>query len=141
LYDRDDNYRNKDYFQGLSTLSIDLKSWVTEDYRLTHIDTTWLAEKRLEECKKYSIWTSEPLCKKLITWEEYCSANNTRYVPTYCYADSTIWEYLANQSWNYRDSFVNRALWVGNEVFAISNNKVSAHDIANWTEKFEVDLK
>jgi hypothetical protein len=40
LYDRDDNYRNKDYFQGLSTLSIDLDSGITENYRITHIDTT-----------------------------------------------------------------------------------------------------
>jgi uncharacterized secreted protein with C-terminal beta-propeller domain len=122
-------------------LSIGLESWITEDYKITHIDTTGLEAKRLEECKKYSTWTSEPLCRKLITWEEYCSANNTKYVPTYCYADSTIWEYLANQSWNFRDSFINRALWIGNEVFAVSNDKISAHEMNNWREVYEIGLK
>jgi hypothetical protein len=140
LYDRDDNYRSKDFFQGLSTLTIDKNTWIKEDYRLTHIDTTGLEAKRLEDCKKYSTWTSEPLCKKLITWEEYCSSSS-RYVPTYCYADSTIWEYLTSQSWNYSNSFVNRALWVGSDVFAISNDKISAHEMSSGKEEFEVEMK
>jgi hypothetical protein len=121
-------------------LSIDLDSGITENYRITHIDTTWLEAKRLEECKKYSTWTSEPLCKKLITWEEYCSTNNTKYVPTYCYADSTIWEYLANQSWNYQKSFINRALWIWKEVFAVSDDKIWAYDMNSGSKIYEVKL-
>jgi hypothetical protein len=141
LYDRDDNYRNKDYFQGLSTLSIDLNSWVTENYRITHIDTTGLEAKRLEDCKKYAPTTQEPLCKKLITGEEYCSVNNQKYVPSYCYADSTIWEYLANQSYNYQDSFINRAIWIWNDVYAVSSDKVWVYEIKTGREEWNVEMK
>jgi hypothetical protein len=141
LMNYDNNYRSKDFFQWLSTLNIDLNSWISEDYRITHIDTTGLEAERLKECKRYSTWTSEPLCKTLITWEEYCSSNNTRYVPTSWYADSPISEYLVNQSWNYQSSFINRALWVWKEVYAISNNKIWAYEMSSGVEEWNVSLK
>lgn len=139
LYYRDENYRNKDFFQWLATFTINKDSGIKKDYDITHIDYTWLEAKRLEECEKYA-WTNEPKCVKLITWEEYCWDRSYSYVPSYCYADSTIWEYIASNSWSYSKYFIERALWIGNEVYAISNNKVTSHNMSNWNQNYQVEM-
>jgi hypothetical protein len=85
------DYRNKDFFQGLVTLNIDKNSGITEKYRLSHINSSFIEEQRLKECSKYT--TPEPVkqeCKKLIDGSTYCPPVKRIYVPTYCYADSTV---------------------------------------------------
>ena len=136
------DYRTKDFFQGLVTLNIDKDSWITEKYRLTHIDYSGIEKQRLKECSKFS--TPEPEkqeCKKLIDGSTYCPPVERRYVPKYCYADSTVWEYIANRSWNYRKSFVKRALWIGDDVYSISDEKLVKSDILTWSEKNSVEMK
>ena len=136
------DYRNKDFFQGLVTLNIDKNSGITEKYRLTHVDYKIAEEKRLEECSKYSIKEPEEQeCKKLIDWSTYCPPVKQTYVPTYCYADSTVWEYIANRNWNYRKSFVKRALWIWDDVYSISDEKLVKSDILTWTKKSSVEMK
>jgi hypothetical protein len=134
-------YRQKDFFQWLSVLSIDTTSGIKENYEVTHIDTTGLEAERQKECSKYTKQNIEPKCVKLVTWAEYCENRSYYYVPTYCYEGSTIWEYLANQSRNYQSSFIKRALWIWKEVFAVSNDKVSAHEMNSWKEEYEIEMK
>jgi hypothetical protein len=57
------------------------------------------------------------------------------YVPNYCYADSTLGAYISQRSWNFRDSFIKRALWIGNNTYAISNNKITISDFENGKQK------
>ena len=136
------DYRNKDFFQGLVTLNIDKNSWITEKYRLTHVDYKIAEEKRLEECSKYSVKPQEEQeCKELIDWSTYCPPVRQNYVPPYCYADSTVWEYIGNKSWNYRTSFVKRALWIWDDVYSISDEKLVKSDILTWAEKNSVEMK
>jgi len=136
------DYRNKDFFQGLVTLNIDKNSGISEKYRLTHIDYDTIEEKRLEECKKYSApEQKEQECKKLIDGSTYCPPVRQRYVPPYCYADSTVWEYIASRNWNFRKSFVKRGLWIGDNVYSISDEKLVKSDILTGVEKNSVEMK
>ena len=137
-----DYYRNKDFFQGLVTLKIDKNSGISEKYRLTHIDYSKIEEKRLAECSKYSTKKEEKQeCKKLIDGSTYCPPVRQRYVPKYCYADSTVWEYIANRNWNFRKSFVKRALWIGNSVYSISDEKLIKSDINTGTKEDSIEMK
>ncbi len=136
----DDMYRSIDYFNGLLTVNIDKDSWIKEEYRISHIDTTWLEEERQKECSKYT-WNTEEKCHTLLDWTEYCEPKSTRYVPKYCYKDSTIGEYIASKSWNFRDSYINRALWIGDNSYAISNEEISSHKISDWSVNYSVELK
>ena len=136
------DYRNKDYFQGLVTLNIDKNSGITEKYRITHIDYSNIEKQRLEDCSKYLVKNQEKQeCKKLIDGSTYCPPVKQQYVPQYCYADSTVWEYIANKYWNFRKSFVKRALWIGDDVYSISDDKLVKSDILTWTEKAFVEMK
>ncbi len=138
--DPDNLYRNKDAFQWTITVKIDKDSWIKEQKRITHIDISWLEQKRIEECKKYSS-SIKPTCKKLIDWSEYCPPVSS-YVPEYCYENSPIWEYFANQIWNFNSSFIIRNLYLDNTLFTVSNEKIQSHDINNnYTKQGEVNMK
>ena len=137
----DDQYRRKDFFQWLVTLTINKDTWIKEDFRLTHINTSKLEEERTKECSKYTKDTTEKKCVKLIWGWEYCEAVKYNYVPKHCYADSTIWEYLASKSWQYRNSYIKRALWIWDDTYAISNEKISISDIDSWRYIKDIDLK
>jgi len=136
----DDIYRNIDYFNGLLTINIDKDKWISEDYRISHIDTKWLEEERIKECSKYT-WNSWEKCHTLLDWSEYCEPVSRTYVPKYCYKDSSIWEYIASKNWTFRDSFIKRALWIGDNSYAISDNEISSHKISNWSVNYSVELK
>lgn len=137
--DSEDIYRNIDFFQWLLTLDINKNTWINESYRISHIDTTWLEEKRIEECSKYTSTATER-CYTLLDWTRYCEPTYN-YVPKYCVKDSTIWEYIAWKSWEFRNSFINRALWIWNQSYAISNDKISIHNILNWTQNYSIELR
>jgi len=143
LYKNDniDRYRHLDFFQGLITMTIDKDNGIQENFRLSHIDTDWIEEKRKEECSKYSWSTNEQKCHTLIWWEEYCEPVSRKYVPKYCYADSTIGEYIASRNWNFRDSFIKRALWIGNNTFSISNDLIKSSNIDTGINTGSVRLK
>ncbi len=136
-----DSYKHIDFFQGLVAINIDKNSGIKEKYRITHIDTSWLEEQRKKDCERYLKPKTETKCRKLIDWTEYCPPKTTSYVPEYCFADSPIWAYIAARYWNFRDKFIKRALWIEDNVFAISDIKVTEHDIDTWKQKTEVYMK
>ena len=136
-------YQRIDFYNGL--LSIEIKpEGITKNAQVTHIDTTWLEEKRSEECGKYSkIISGEPTCTTLLDGTEYCTApekiTNT-YVPPYCEAGTSLSQYLANKSWQFNQSFVKRALYVWNTVYAISDDKISSHKFGMLSNIKEVNF-
>ena len=130
--DETDIYKKTDFFQGLIWIDI-FKSWIKEKYRVTHIDYSNLEEARKEDCAKYSQESgNEPECKELVDGTTYCSPPKYRYVPKYCYADSTIGEYMASKSWDYSNYFVKRTLWIGDSSYAISDKKITSQDLDTW---------
>jgi len=136
-----DSYKHVDFFQWLIAVNIDKNKGIKEKYRITHINTKDLEEKRKKDCERYIKPQTETKCRKLIDWTEYCPPKTTSYVPEYCFADTPIWAYIAAKYWNFRNQFIERALWIGNNVFAISDIKVSEHDIDTGKEKTEVYMK
>jgi hypothetical protein len=54
LYEKDESWRTKDYYNGLFAIKIDKNSGIQVENKLTHIDISGVEEKRLTECEKYS---------------------------------------------------------------------------------------
>jgi uncharacterized secreted protein with C-terminal beta-propeller domain len=132
--DKNDMYKKTDFFQWLVVSTIDTNKWILENFRITHIDSSNIVNDRKKECIKYSSNKKEEvICKKIIWGWEYCEPKKRQsYVPRYCYADSTIWEYIASKSWNYRKSYVNRALWIWQKTYSISDDMIKQTDIKTW---------
>ena len=143
LYKNDinDQYKRIDFFQWLVTLNIDKDNWIEEKFRLTHLDTINAEKERKEECSKYTTDTTEEQCVELIWWWTYCKDIKYERVPAYCYADSPIWEYIASKNWNYRNSFIKRALWIWDNTYAISNDKISYSNTETWVGVDNVEIK
>ena len=139
--DSENHYRQVWLYQGLLALDINKDSWIKEKYRVTHIDATWLEEKRMKACESYVPKKEETICRKLINGTEYCPSQKNIYIPKYCYADSPISEYFANQYWNYRDSFVERALWIGDKAYSFSNDQIKSVDFNTWKLDQTLNLK
>jgi len=125
----EDIYRQKDFFQWLVTMTIDKNNWIKENFRITHLDLIGAEKERLQECSKYTKETTEKKCVELIWWWQYCEDVVYGYVPKYCYADSTVWEYVASKSWNYNNSFIKRALWINDNVYSISDDLIRSSNI------------
>ncbi len=134
-----EQYRYDDYFNGMLALWINKNSGITEKYRLTHVEYPDIESQRLKECEQYST-KAEPVCRELIGWGQSCTTPNNRYVPKYCYADAKVWEYIASKSWQYRNLFIKRALWIWDKVYTLSDNKAGINDISTWTDLWEVLL-
>lgn len=141
LYERDDQWRTKDYYAGLLSIWIDLQDGIELQNKTTHIDLTWLEEKRENECNKYSS-TGEPTCRELLNWELYCEDTEAfRWtVPNYCFKDATIWSYVGDTSWQYNDMQIKRALYIGDTVYAISDDKITSHDW-QWEDISTLDFQ
>ncbi|MCT4617467.1 MAG: beta-propeller domain-containing protein [Candidatus Gracilibacteria bacterium] len=140
--DDDDMYNRKDYFNGLVVVDINKDSGIKEKARITHIDTTGLEQMRKNDCSKYiKKEKEEPECRKLIDGTEYCKSLNYRYVPEYCYADSTLGEYMASRSWQFRDEFIKRALWIGDKYYSISDSYVQSNYFSNNKEADKLDIR
>lgn len=138
--DKVDIYRQKDFFQWLVTLTVNKDTWIKEDFRLTHLDTTNAEVERKKECSVYTKESTQKKCVQLIWWGEYCEDVQYSYVPRYCYADSTIWEYVASKSWEYSKSFIKRAVWVWSNTYSISDDMIKSTDIKTWANKASVKL-
>ena len=134
-------YKHIDFYNWMVSLNINKNTWINENYRITHLDTVNLKDDRLKNCSKYKVSSEELECKILLDWTKYCPSSNRKYVPSYCYADSLIWEYLASRSWDYNDSFIKRALWIDDNAYTISNKKILVSDLDNGEEKSSVDMK
>lgn len=130
LYEKDDSWRTKDYYNGLFSIKIDKNTGIQVENKTTHIDITGVEEARELECKKYIKEETQPVCKELINGEMYCEDQDDYqgYIPNYCYADSTLWSYVWDKSWEYRDMQMQRALYIGESVYGISDAKITSHD-------------
>ncbi|USN58194.1 MAG: beta-propeller domain-containing protein [Candidatus Peribacteria bacterium] len=123
------DYRRKDFFNGMLAIQIDPSTGISEQFRVTHIDMVGIEAKRLETCEKYTVQSTKD-CHTLIGGGEYCApSSGYRYVPSYCYADSDISEYIAANSWNFRESFIERAVWLDDVVYGLSNAQMSSHNM------------
>ncbi len=138
--DKVDMYTQKDFFQWLVTLTINKDTWIKEDFRITHLVTTNAQLEREKECSIYTKDSTQKKCVKLIWGGEYCEDVQYSYVPKYCYADSTIWEYIAWKSWEYSKSFIKRALWIGTNTYSLSDDMIKSSDIKTWANKASVKI-
>jgi len=136
-----DQYRHIDFFQWLVTMTIDKDDGIKEDFRLTHIDSSNIEDERKKECSKYSWGNNDTKCVKLLDWSEYCEPVKRKYVPKYCYAESTIGEYISSRNLNYRSSFIKRALWIWDNTYSISDDLIRSSNIDTWLKTDSVKLK
>lgn len=129
LYEKDDNYRTTDYYNGLFAVEIDANTGISLKNRASHIDMAGIKEARDKECSKYSGNSGKPVCKELLDGSMHCeSERKNSYVPNYCYKDSTLWQFIGDKQWEYRDMQVKRALYVWDTVYAISDSNIGSYD-------------
>lgn len=125
LYERDSDYRTTDYYNGLFSIKVDAASGINLLGQTTHIDTDGIEDERQKECSKYTASDAEPVCKELINGEMHCTTPTvSRYVPNYCYKDSTLWQYIGDNSWKFNKMNIKRALYIGEDVYGISDEKI-----------------
>ncbi len=131
LEDRDNRYRLTSYYNWLFWVSIDVSSGISLVGQATHIDPTGLEEKREKECNKYT-WnkeSKEPICRELLNGETFCEEpRDYEYIPNYCYADSSVWEYIGEHQWEYRNMQIQRSLYRWETVFGISDSMIGTYD-------------
>jgi len=131
LYEKDDQWRTKDYFGGLYSIKIDASTWIQASDKTSHIDTSWAEEKRVEECSKYTGNDKQPVCRELLDGTMYCEDESEArgYVPNYCFKDSTVLQYIWDRSWEYRNMQIKRALYIGENVYSFSDSMIRTHDM------------
>jgi inhibitor of cysteine peptidase len=137
----EDYYKKIDFYQGLFSFEIDKDKWILENYKLSHIDFSDIEAERTKECSQYSQKENEATCKLLLDGTQYCAPKKYNYVPEYCFADSNLWEYKAKKSYNYRNDYVKRALWIGDAAISISDNQIMTSDLDTWKKIDSVNLK
>lgn len=128
--DAQDTYRHSNAWQGTLVIGVDTASGIKEKARITHLEAKDLEAKRTKDCAQYTQKT-EKTCHALIGGGEYCTDGRSGYVPQYCYANSPIGEFFANQIWTMSTSFIQRNLFLDNWIYTISNDRVQANDIGN----------
>lgn len=134
-------YRYKDFYSWLFVINIDKDKWIKELFRTTHIDDNMFAEERKKECDNYIAQTKQAQeCTKLIDWSTYCP-NNYVYVPEYCYEWASISDYVAQSSWKYGNYFIKRALYIWDNFYSISDQKIKSNNINTFKDVWVVDLK
>ena len=143
LYVRDVNYITTDFYNGLFSLKIDANSGISETGRASHISLAGIEEKRKQDCSQYTVNTSpQAECKELLDGTMYCgSTGYTNYVPNYCFKDASIWQYIGDNSWNFQNQMVQRALYIGSDVYALSDSKITTHSFGTLSEKTQVEMK
>lgn len=134
LYERDDQWRTTDYYDGLFAIKIDANSGIVLEWKTTHIDIEGVEEKRIEECEKYiGKSENEPVCRELLNWDIHCEEEREySYIPNYCYKDSDVWQYIGDNAWQYNNMQMKRSLYIGDRVFGFSDSKV-------WTYDWDLD--
>ena len=139
-FDEDSKQENEQTpFIGLLALTINKNTWIKEDFRVSNIDINKVNEKIKEKCKKYET-KSEKTCKTLRSGKEICWYQNIWNVPEYCFAWSSVWTYLDNNSWEFISSTVNRALWIGENFYSLSPDRIKANDMNTGKEVLNVEL-
>lgn len=97
--------------------------------------------ERKKECDIYISKTkTQNKCTTLLDWTVYCPQNYV-YVPEYCYEWASISDYVAWQSWKYNNYFIKRSLYIGDNFYSISDNKIESNNINSYNKIWSVDLK
>jgi inhibitor of cysteine peptidase len=120
------------WFQWLLWVSITPQG-ISEKFRVTHInrDAT-LASDWKKSCDDVFKTLKQPVCRKLLNGTSYCESNY-QYVPQYCYAGATVDSYFAENMWNYSTSFIERAVYIGENYYTLSDARISAWKISRPT--------
>lgn len=134
------NTNNKDNFIWLLALTINKNSWIKQDFRVTNIDLDKVEKQRQEECKQYDK-AEEKVCKTLVSGKQVCWYENISSIPNYCLQDSTIFDYLSNNSWKFLESSINRALWIWNNFYSLSPDRIKANNMDSGKEVLNIELK
>lgn len=128
--DPQDTYRSSRVFQGLLGIEIKPKN-IVEKFRVTHIspspelETTWK-----KDCEQYKPSLANA-CVKLLGGGDYCPS--APYVPPYCYATSTVDDYLVANIWNYQTDFINRSIYIGEKFYTIAEGGVKSWGFSDTT--------
>ncbi|PID84372.1 hypothetical protein CSB09_00995 [Candidatus Gracilibacteria bacterium] len=134
--EKNDKYRATDFFDGMMAIKITPET-IKKLYKISHIDMRDVHKKRLEKCQPFLKAPKEKKCVKLLNGEEYCNLKTEeRRVPEYCFAGTKDGSYIASDRWKYRDQFVKRALWIGDQIFIYSDTLMSAHSIDDGDFEF-----
>ena len=136
----DDQYKKIDFYQGLFGFEINKDTGITQKYKTTHIDFSNLETKRENLCNKYS-QTDDQTCKELIDGTMYCTQKTQQYVPTYCYADSSLGEFKARFAYDYSRNYIKRALWIWDTAISVSTNYIMTSDLESWETIDTVQMK
>ena len=87
----------------------------------------------MKDCSQYTGNTGARVCHKLMNGGEYCEGAS-QYVPPYCYADATLENYIASNLWNFSDSFITRALYIGEQFYTMSSAKIAMWNFSDPTK-------
>lgn len=112
-------------WQWALVVSIDANKGISETGRITHIDTSSIAEQRKKACEQYTTVTTETKCYTLITTgEKVCiePENNPENstIPSYCFSEYDDSSYLASTIWNYYPFFIQRVVYIGSSLYTFS---------------------
>lgn len=136
-----DHYKIIDYFQWMYSFDIDAQNGISQNYKISHLNYDEIQDERNQECKKYSQDLEQQVCKTLIDGTQYCTKTTSTYIPSYCYIDSTIWEYLSRNSYKYSHDFIKRALWVWDRVITISDSQLQVWNLTTGKSYWMVEMK
>ena len=140
-YSEEWNTQNdRDYFVWLVALTINKNTWIKEDFRTTNIDLKKAEADRLEQCKKYDTGKWEKTCEKLISWKDVCGYINISDIPKYCMVKSSVWSYISENAYDLSNWVINRALWIWDNFYSLSPNKIKANNINTWKEVLDISL-
>lgn len=127
LYERDEEWKTLDYYNGLFAIKIDKDSWIQVQSTTTHIDIVDAEKDRKKDCEKYWEIKKKYICEDLVWWNcELLDSN----IPYYCNAQATIWPYIGDHSWEFNNEQIKRTLYIGDEVYAFSDSKIWSY---NWS--------
>ncbi|MCH8518974.1 beta-propeller domain-containing protein [Candidatus Gracilibacteria bacterium] len=144
ITDYDSNWRLQDFYNGALAVEINPQG-ITEIARTTHydIDEEELEKERQKACEPFLQRDIEPVCRELINGEIVCEEPESirrGNIPAYCYADSSVWTYIGQKSWEYHTKNIQRTLYIGDIVYTLSQERVRSHD---WSlaEKQTLELR
>ena len=143
IFDKDKNllslpvtlmdYQNPKYksFNGIELLNIDINKGISEKNKLTHINSESVNAELLKQCNEVILNIEKTNNKpvKLINWKEYLINNNYVYIPEYCIYWNDNSNFLNQNIYMFNDYLIQRSVIIWDNVYALSNNKISKIDI------------
>ena len=116
--------------------------WISEFGRYDHIDKLVVQKEHLKQCDNIikQLEESQNTCYTLINWKEYCTPNRKVYIPNYCYEDSNVETFLSQNSYRFRDYYINRSVMIWNNVYFFSSKGLSLVDTLNKENNKQINI-